>query len=70
MELVSVSLKRVKLPPRKWRICDTVGVWGVGASGSTAAMTKGPRERAPMIRKDGGPAVAGYPRSRDVIVMR
>lgn len=49
----------VKFPPRKCRICALVGFCGVGASGSTAAITKGPWHFDSLKVKVGGPAVAG-----------
>jgi len=49
----------IKFPPKKCRICEAVGAWGVGASRSTAATTKGPPLTGPNTLKCGGPAVAG-----------
>lgn len=53
-DLVSESWfsPRTKLGPRKWRICATVGSCGVGASGSTVAMTNpSPGKIAPRTPK-------------------
>jgi hypothetical protein len=47
-----------KFPARKCRNCADVGDWGVGASGSTVEMTKGPRPTSPTTWKTGGPAVS------------
>lgn len=51
-------LAGVKFPPRKCRIWAEVGCCGVGASGSTAATTNGPRLEIPTTLNVGGPAVA------------
>jgi hypothetical protein len=47
-----------KSAPKKCRIWALVGACGVGASGSTVAMTKGPLPADPVTLNLGGPAVA------------
>lgn len=61
--LKSPPFVRKKLPPRKCLICALVGFCGVGASGSTVAMTKGPLALLELLRENvGGPAVASMGR--------
>jgi len=54
---------RSKLPPRKWRTWERLGIWGVGASRSSIVTTKGPQPGSavlPLSRmlKVGGMTVA------------
>lgn len=51
------GLRATKLGPRKCRIWALVGFCGVGASGSTAAITNGPLPTEPTTLNVGGPAV-------------
>jgi len=61
----------LKFPPRKCRICAFVGLWGVGASGSTAATTNVSKmcaKEGDWTAKVGGIAVSRERRMRLVAV--